>query len=168
MWFIFIVPVTILGAFGALFGLVNGAPIIVITLAADQWQRRRGYKPGEGLFTDRDAGHVFGTRIKPDSDDLGSALSALVVTFPDMFGKFDNKSFDLTKSEGEMLRAMIETTRAPFAEYAEAAQYMSANENEEPEYRAEMLRLEEQLRTSLVPVKMFLENVPEVRVRKAP
>jgi hypothetical protein len=168
MWFIFIVPVTILGAAGALFGLVNGAPIIVVTIAADQWQRRRGYKPGEGLFTDREGGHVFGLRVEQDSpEDLGKGLSGLVLAFPDMFQEFDKKRFDLTESEGKMLRAMIEATKGHFDDYAEASQYVSSGGNEEPEYRLEMQHIEERLRASLVPVAMFLRNVPEVRVKKA-
>jgi hypothetical protein len=164
MWFIFIVPVTIVGAFGALFGLVNGAPIIVVTLAADQWQRRRGYKPGEGIFTDREGGHIFGTKVSPDGTDLGKFLNAMVQAFPDMFQEVDGKQYDLTESEGKMLRAMVQSAQGQLNEYLEVSTYLDATD---PETITLVKYREEQLRAALTPVVMFLQEVPGVRVRKA-
>lgn len=168
MWFLFIVPVAILGASTALFGLVNGGTIVVITLAADQWQRRRGHKPGEGVFTDREGGHVFGLKVARATSDLGEFLAGMAEAFPEMFGEFTDKSYDLTESEGEMLRSMVNVAQARLEEYLNALGQMTEAGEDADTYCLRDLQLGEgNLRLALAPVARYLREVPASRVRAA-
>jgi len=166
MWRLFILPFAVVGAVGGLMGLVNGTSILVITLTADQWQRRRGHRPGEGIFTDREGGHVFGLQVASQTTDLGEFLAAMALAFPDLMGKFLDKAFDLTESEGELLRKMVQVAEDPLDDYHEVVGMMQANPDNiallnEVSYR------QDRLRTALVPVAEYLDSVPASRVKEA-
>jgi hypothetical protein len=166
MWFLFVVPVAVAGAVSALFGLVNGGTLLVVTLAADQWQRRRGHKPGEGVYTAREGGHVFGLRVcKNAGDDLGQFLAGLAHAFPDMFGRFEGKAFDLTESEGEFLRELTQPVKSRLDEYLEVVGLLSEDDTEE--LLTTLRYRQEKLVESLMPVSRYLRNVPGTRVREA-
>lgn len=166
MWFLFVVPVAMVGAVGALFGLVNGGTILVVTLAADQWQRRRGHKPGEGVYTPREGGHVFGLRVAKDAkDDLGQFLAGLAHAFPDLFGRFEGKAFDLTESEGEFLRELTQPAKTQLDEYLVVVSMLSDDDTEE--LLTQLRYRQEKLIESLRPVARFLRNIPGTRVREA-
>lgn len=180
MWFLFVVPLALFGAGTAMLGMVNAGTIVVITVAADQWQRSRGYKPGEGVFTDREGGHVFGLRLAkealendPENDpENASSLELFLVgmskAFPDMFGAFVGKSFDLTASEGEFLRSMVRAAEGQLNEYKDLASELRDDEEEdETELLAELSFRKEQLVAALSPIVLYLKNVPGTRVRSA-
>lgn len=169
MWFLFVVPLALLGAGTAMLGMVNAGTIVVVTVAADQWQRRRGYKPGEGVFTDREGGHVFGLRVAREAlengTDLEMFLSGMSNAFPDMFGAFVGKSFDLTVTEGEFLRSMVQAAQGQLDEYKDLASELEDGEEDDNELLAELVFRKEQLVAALSPIVMYLKNVPGTRVR---
>lgn len=166
MWAIFILPLALFGAVGALFGVVNGSTLVVVTLATDQWQRRRGHKPGEGALTDREGGHVFGLKVSRESTDLGQFLAGMVEAFPDLFEEFRDKSFDLTVSEGVFLRSMVTAAQGQLGEYLGIVEQV--NEDPDNDDLVMILRYrQEQLRASLVPISKYLHDVPATRVKEA-
>lgn len=173
MWSIFILPVALLGVVSAFLGMVNGGTILVITVAADQWQRSRGYKSGEGVFTDREGGHVFGLRVAKESTDLGQFLWGMTEAFPDMFEEFSGTSFDLTESEGEFLRCLVQSAQLQLKSYLDLVS-QEGDETEETTGQFDLPPLEElelrerQLRAALAPVVKYLKEVPSGRVRKCP
>lgn len=158
MWFIFILPMAVVGAIGAVAGLVNGGTIIIVSLAADQWHRRRGHRHGEGIFTDREGGFLFGLKIAKDSTDLGQFLAAMAETFPDHLGRFKDCAFDLTESEGEFLRSMVRVSQGILVEFIKVA------ESGDLELLASK---KEQIENSLIPIIKFLDEIPSPRVKKS-
>ncbi len=166
MWSIFILPVAVIGAVGAVLGLTNAGTIIVVTLATDQWQRRRGHKRGEGVCTDREGGHVFGLRVALNSTDLGQFLAGMVVAFPDLFAEFQDKSFGLTKSEGEFLRSLVSSAQGQLDEYLEVVGDL-ASDPESHELLLSLQHRQARLEAALVPIAKYLQDVPASRVREA-
>lgn len=156
MWVIFILPMALVGAVGAIFGLVNGGAIITLSLVADQWHRQRGHRIGEGIFTDREGGFVFGLRVAKDSTDLGQFLATMADLFPDSLGRFKNHSYDLTESEGVFLRSMVRVSQGILAEFLTIVDI---------EDEIEILAKKDQIEGSLTPIILFLDNIPAPRAK---
>jgi len=158
MWFIFVLPMAVVGAVGAVLGLLNGGTILIISMATDQWHRRRGHRLGEGIFTEREGGFLFGLKVAKNSTDLGQFLAAMAELFPDYLGRFKDRAYDLTESEGELLRSMVRVSQDILVEFLEV---MESNDLER------LSRKKGQIEDSLVPIIKFLDEVPSPRVNKS-
>ena len=194
-WRYFIYPSAVAGALVANLGLLSGGGIILITLCTDQWQRSHGYKLGEGTFTDREGDEPFGLRIAEKTTDLGDFLSHMVKQYPEMFGRFENLSLDLTVSEGRQLRSMVRAAQGRITELltlreelreiknrilaiSQALQEATAEVKAELEEELENAmagaaygieknsKLEILTKEALEPVAMYLESIPAKRVRR--
>lgn len=90
----------------------------MLHITVDRWHRKRGHKPGEGVFSPRD-GEV-GVRISDDSEsDLGRYIAVLAKACPAELERHVGKTFELTRTEGGQLRAMAEASQITLNKWVE-------------------------------------------------
>lgn len=166
MLFIFMLGPVILSATGALFSLTGGMGFVATAATVSEWQRRKGYKPGEGRFTERANDAYYGVRPDISSDyALSRDLGVLLAAVPRTLGKFGDKSFDFTHSEGEFLRALMVPVLNTLGDLQAAKELVEEQGSEEA---VDLLHaVADQLAIVLAPVTGWLEQFPGTRIRKA-
>lgn len=171
MWFIFpLIPAALVGI-ASVTGLAGGGKMLVTVLVADRWHRRRGHKNGEGVCTPLDGGWP-GTVVRLDSEsDLGLYLAALGRRFPSLMGRFQNRCFQLTKSEGVQVRAMLMPVQELLIRHHKISEKVAelreigskvVDDREGEEEFLESLNLVEM---ALAPVVVYLDSIPKRRVK---
>lgn len=167
MWFIFLIVPTAITAASSLFGATRGMAFVVTALGLDQWQRRRGYRLGEGQFTERENNGYYKVDLNTLSDhDLSARLGDLAAAFPKELAPYAKRRYDFTKSEGEMLRAVLAPVLFGLSNLVEV--YAIYREMpDDPEALALVIATEDNLRTLLRPVIVFFEQFPTRRTRAA-
>lgn len=108
MWSLFVVLPSLTAIATVLSSLTGGMSFVTIGVAVIELQRRRGYKPGEGEFTERAGNAYYAVCFDSQSEyDLNRELGRIAENVPSMFQDLIKFKFDMTKSEGEILRAMV-------------------------------------------------------------
>lgn len=164
---LFPVALAVVAGVSALVGLCGGSGMLVIGIAADQYNRRKGYKRGEGVLTPRDGGY-WGAKVSLESSsDLGTALAALGTKYPEELGEFMGKRLQITKSEGAQVRAMLVTSLELSAKLIQIERELSKEEDEEMQavLRIEAESLKTMVRQTLRPVNIFLSSIPKSRIK---
>lgn len=162
MWFLFVLVPAATSAAAALFSLTGGMSFVVVAATTSEWQRRKGYKPGEGHFTERVDDTYYGVRLDSDADqDLSRDLGRLSAAAPGLLSKFAKKKFDLTTSDGEFLRSLMVPAIALVEDF-ETIKTMAAQESK-PEVIDLLISMTDQLAAVVIPVARWLEQFPRVR-----
>jgi hypothetical protein len=166
MWFIFPAMTALFSVSAALFSLTGGMHFAVVAAAASEWQRRKGYKAGEGELTQRANDKYYGVRLDDQSGyDLNKNLGRLSNIVPGLFEKMVDKEFDLTISEGEFLRTLLSPTLVHLGNIEEVIELVTQENNQE--MIGVLSELTELLKVAIVPVVRWLEEFPAARTRKA-
>lgn len=176
MWFLVpLVPALISGAWTIL-GLTGGGISVGVAFAADQFNRQRGHRKGEGVFSKRyfDLGISV---VEESRTEMGHFLFLLSQKYK--LG-LEGKTYDLTKSEGasvEKLLGPIKRIRARNAKLLEELKaiidYVDGLEEQDKGGLIEALQIkqgeleetEEDTKEALVPLVDFLSNIATTRVR---
>lgn len=164
MPFFVAVPAAIAAA-TALFSAVGGMRLVVTGIGINEYQRRRGHKAGEGRLTQRENHKYYGVSIDLNSEhDISHELGILAGVFEEDFKPFIGKRFDMTTSEGQMLRAMLKPTMKAAKDLREVGKLLQAMPTE-PEVQTMAAEAFKNARMSLRPVTMLLEQFPTKRVK---
>lgn len=162
MWFLFVLIPAATSAATALFSLTGGMSFVVTAVTTSEVQRRKGYKPGEGHFTERANDKYYGVRFDNTSGyDLSQNLGRLGAVAPRLLLKFANKKFDLTKSEGEFLRCLMAPAMVVLEDF-EAVKELAAEQGGQ-EVIDLLIAMTDQLAVVVVPVARWLEDFPRVK-----
>lgn len=167
MFVLFPVALAVVAGVTALVGLCGGGSIAVVGIAADQYNRRKGYKKGEGVFTPRDGGY-WGAQVSLESSsDLGATLAALAAKYPELLGDFKDKRLLITKSEGAQVRAMLAPALELSVKLIQLERELAVEEDEEMlgVLRMEVEGLKTLVRQMLHPVNLFLSSIPKSRIK---
>lgn len=166
MWFLFIIPSVVAAGVAALFTVTTGMNFVIVALAGEMWQKRQGYKPGEGWFSEREGGIHYGTGLDEESDhDISRSLGRLAHRAPATFALYLNKKFDFTKTEGDLLRSILLPAISKLDELEDWMIDMQENPRDEEVGRL-VLELAGELGKLVEPVLMFLSQFPNKRVKK--
>lgn len=177
MWFIFLAPLTAWTALGSIYAVAHGSTLTITALAADQWQRRKGYRKSEGHFTEREGNKYYGVMLKDlkkakdITHDLSKRLSQLASFFPDEFAPFLGNNYDMTKSEGETLRAAMVPALNALKQYLDDLDlYNSTLANPQATESVDQVAVLvgqsfEVLKTTTYPVELFFKQFPKERVK---
>lgn len=165
MWFIFLVIPTAISAVSSLFSLTGGMQFAVAAVATREWQKNKGYRPGEGRFTERANDKYYGVRFEEStSDDLSHGLWQLSGSVPGLFKPYLESSFDFTVSEGMFLRALLAPALLALGDFEAAKLLVIEQDNEES--RELFCEMTDRLASVVIPVVRWLEQFPAARVRK--
>lgn len=160
MWGLFVLPVSMASLMTAVAALTGSSTWMMAAVVTNDIQRRRGHHPDEGQLTRRANNHPYGVGFDLTSSyDINQRLASLAIALPEIFSSVANQRFDMTESEAEMLRAMLDPTMSALHEFILARE--KAIDKEED---AELLyKAVERLTESSLVVKMWLERFPESR-----
>jgi hypothetical protein len=137
-----LVPFMVLrGIIPTLFSLTGGGTFVTLAFCLDAYQRRNGYKPGEGVSTQRYP-RFEGMTIDGDNA-VEKTLSMVEELWPGTLSAFKGRRFLFTLSEGELLKAML----IPVVEAIASGD-------------------EQLVECTLQPVIMYLERFPKGRVKE--
>lgn len=165
--FIFILPVLVASTVAALFTVTTGMNFVIFAVTTMEWQRRRGYKGGEGRLTRRENGTYYSTGLDQNSDhDLSYGLGLLAHQLPTVFEPFIGKRYDFTESEGQMLRAILEPAIVAFNELDGMKAMLEEDPNNE-EVQQALFAMTDNLGMLVRPIIVYLEQFPTKRVKKA-
>lgn len=142
-----------------------------------EFMRRRGHRRGEGPLSPKYEDDLI--LIKEDSpSSLGSFISKLAASRPELLNHFQGKFLDLTASEGEQLFAMAVPIKAILVrQEAVQGQLEEARllllQDEVPaelemvvrELVQERKNLDEELTNAVLPISLFLKSIPSTRVK---
>lgn len=163
MWSLFVLVPAMTSAAVALFSLTGGMSFVVTAVTTSELQRRRGYKPGEGHFTERANDRYYGVCFDTNSGyDLSRDLGRLGSAAPGLLNKLANKRFDLTKSDGEFLRSLMAPAMALIEDF-EAVKALAV-EQAGQEVIDLLIAMTDQLAAVVIPVARWLEAFPRVKV----
>jgi hypothetical protein len=140
----FFIPITFAGL-SILLGAKLGAKIAQVKIASTLINHGRGYRKGEGPFTELEAKSITIIAPAPQGNETGAALHTLTAAFPQL-KKYAGRKFLLTKTEGKDLREMMIPVFQSCARYG-SPDYMDA------------------INATLTPVMSFLAAFPANRVR---
>ncbi len=164
--FIFILPVLFITTSVAFFTASGGMTFVFIASTMTEWQRRHGYKGGEGRLTEREGGHYYATKPDINSDhDISLGLGLLAQQLPSVFEPYVNKRYDFTKSEGAQLRAMVIPAMSVLNDLEETKASLGEDPGNE-ELQVLLLLTIENLGMLVNPIVIFLEQFPRKRVKK--
>ena len=139
---LFLMPFVVFrGILPSLFSITGGGTFITLGLCLDLYQRRQGYKPGEGVSTQRYP--RFEGMVIGGDDSVEKTLALVAEMWPQVLEPYVGKRFLLTQSEGEMLKTML----IPVVEALASGD--------------EVL-----IEGTLQPVLMFLQKFPSGRVKE--
>lgn len=163
MWFLFVLVPAATSAMSAVFSLTGGATTVAVAIATNYSQRRCGYKPGEGSFTERTNDAYYGVLFDETSPHaINRDLWRLWKAAPRLLGKFFNKKFDLTKSEGELLMSLMIPAMSVVGDL-EAARELVVECGLEAV--GLLLDTTDQMATMLEPVVGWLGQFPTLRIK---
>jgi len=164
--FLFILPIVIASSLTTLFTVTTGMNFVIFGVAAMEWQRRRGYKGGEGRLTERENGMYYGVGMDKESDhDLTRDLGRLVQVSPSVFEPYMGKKYDFTKSEGEMLRAILMPAIQSLNELEGVKIELETDPSNEDLQAALFLGVEN-LGRLISPIITYLQQFPSKRIKK--
>lgn len=163
---IFLLPVLLVSTTFALFTATGGTSFVIITLGAMEWQRRKGFRVGEGELSERENDHYYSTKMDKDSDhDLSMGFGRLASFLPRQFEPYTGKKYDFTKSEGHLLRSMLQ----PAIEALDQCEEVKEALKEDPG-NAELIQIFpamiDNLGKLVTPIIIYLEQFPRKRVKK--
>ena len=162
MWVIFVIIPTVVSAVGSLFSLTGGMGFVAAAVATSEWQRRKSYRPGEGRFTERVNDKYYGVGFKETSDcDLSNNLWKLSVAAPSLFDSLTKLRFDITKSEGEFLRALLAPALLALDDF-DVAKQLAIDDGREDAMNL-LYETTDRLTSVIIPVVRWLEQFPRVR-----
>jgi hypothetical protein len=184
--FWFLIPA--IPAVAAVVATKYGAKRAVVELTANEYNRRLGYRSGEGPLSPREGGGLGVLVHANSSSDLGNSLALLAEVYPETLSMFVGKLFEMTLSEGQDLRTLLQ----PSKHIAEKRMELVAGRDQSVTERDELLAQEpcldiairvDQLNrivvqvnaaldeyhqdalVALAPVARFLEMFPRSRVK---
>ena len=165
--FIFLLPALIISSTAVLFTVTGGIHFVIVATAVAEWQRRKGFRGGEGGFSKREANRPYSTTADPGSDhDISMMLGVLATALPTVFSPFLHKRYDLTNTEGEQLRAMLVPAMQAFDNLEEVKALMTENPDSE-DLLAVLEKAVTELGLAVRPIVVFLEQFPTKRVKAA-
>jgi hypothetical protein len=160
MWSFFILGPAVVGVASAISSLTGGMNFVAVAMAVLELQRRRGYKPEEGQFTERAGNNYYAVCFDTKSDyDLNRDLGRTAEAVPSHFESLAKFKFDMTKSEGEMLRALLMPV-IDMLDKLDEVKSAVVNDND-------LNRLDEiakQLIASIIPLQVWLAQFPRKKV----
>lgn len=161
-----------LGA-GSVLLAAGGGSAASARVGAEVFNRRLGYKKGEGPLTKRHAG--VGVIVHPKSpSEAGQCISKL-----ESLSRFHTQYLALTESEGEMLEEMVVPLKALIdvrgkavsalsqAIFAMASGYEQAKADAD-ELRGELQDLDAAIEAAAKPIARMLDSIPSSRRRHIP
>lgn len=164
--FLFILPIVLASTMTTLFSLTTGMNFVIFGAAAMEWQRRRGYRGGEGRLTERENGMYYGVGMDKNSDhDITRDLGRLVQFAPSIFGPYTGKKYDFTKSEGELLRAIV----LPAVQALNELEGLKIALEEDPaneDLQAALFLAVDNLGRLISPIITYLEQFPSKRIKR--
>lgn len=162
MWFLFIAVPAVASVTASLFSLTGGMKFAVTAVVTEGIQRKRGYRPGEGHFTERVNDLYYGVWADPEATcQISRNLGKLTLAVPSLLGTVSRKKFDLTLSEGEFLRLLMLPALAALEDLAAAKQLVE--EQGDQEAIDLLIATTEQLGAVTLPVAYWLEQFPRVK-----
>lgn len=165
--FIFILPILFATTATALFTVTSGMSFVVVAATAAEWQRRRGYKGGEGRLSKRENNAYYSTALDKHSDhDLSNGLGRLAAQMPTIFEPYLNKRYDFTKTEGELLRAIVDPAVVALNEL-EGLKVALEQEPDNDDVQQALFATVDNLGMLVRPIIVYLEQFPTKRVKKA-
>lgn len=166
MWFIFVIPMAVASSIGALLSVTTGMNFVIFAVAATEWQRRRGHRPGEGRFTERENDAYYGVGMDENSDhDLSMDLGRLAHYAPTAFAPHIGSRFDFTKSEGLLLRSILQPAVVVLNEVEVLKEALQEDPQNEDIQQA-LFAAADNLGTLVNPILTYLELFPATRVKK--
>ncbi len=164
---IFLLPVLLATSAAALFTVTAGSNFVIASIAVLEYQRRQGYKGGEGRLSEREAGAYYSTKLDQNSDhDLSINLGRLALHLPTLFAPYIDKKFDFTKTEGELLRSIIHPAVQALNEL-EGVKIMLEQDPGNEDFQSMLFAMVDNLGMLVAPIIIFLEQFPSKRVKKA-
>lgn len=166
MWFIFPLIPAVMSSIAALYTVTKSSNFITFASGALLWNNVHGYKRGEGELTDREGGEYYGVGIDETSEhDITRDLGRLSKIMPSpIFAELINRKYNLTISEGELLRAMLHPAVAALSEFEEIK--VAYTENPQDEDLLQFLMKSMELLTATVgPIVLYLKQFPKKRVK---
>lgn len=164
--FLFVLPIAVASSVAALFTVTQGMNFVIFTVAAMEWQRRRGHKVGEGRLSERENDTYYGVGMDQHSDhDLTRDLGSLAHYAPTVFAPFMGKKYDFTKSEGKLLRAILLPAMQSLAEL-EGLKIALEEDPENEDLRDALFAAVENVGRLINPIITYLEQFPEKRIKK--
>lgn len=165
--FIFVLPVLLITTGAALFTVTTGTNFVIVAMAAAEYQRRKGYKGGEGRLSEREAGAYYSTTFDKNSDhDLSMDLGRIAAQLPTLFAPYVNKKYDFTKSEGQLLRAIVQPAILALNEL-EGAKISLEQDPGNEELQQVLFATVDNFGMLVHPIIVYLEQFPSKRVKKA-
>lgn len=163
MWFLFVAVPAAVSALSAVFSLTGGTTTAAVAVATNYSQRRCGYRPGEGSFTERANDTYYGVMFDGTSPyDINRDLWRLGSAIPGILGKFMGKKFDLTKSEGELLMSLMIPAMSAVADFEAAKELVIECGHEAVDL---LLNMTDQMAATIQPVAHWLEQFPKLRIK---
>lgn len=166
MWAIFIAVPAVTSIAAAFAKMMGGAKMATAGLMVTGWNLTHGHRPGEGRLTDRPLNNTYyAIEINIDSEyDLNRGLGVLAATLPVEFAPLQNKKFDMTISESELLRAVVIPAMAAIKTAHEAKEIFRAFPKE-AEARQMAMQAYKTMREAVYPVALLLRQFPKRRVK---
>ena len=159
MWSFFIIGPALTAIATTLASMTGGMNFVVVAVAVSELQRRKNYKAGEGQFTERAGNTYYGVRFdKSSSYDLSQDLGRVAGAVPSLFESLIDLEFDMTKSEGQFLRAMLVPVMDMLPGFEEA-KTMAVDEDG----MFLLNEITEQLVAVIIPVRAWLAQFPRKR-----
>jgi hypothetical protein len=161
VWAIFVVVPAAISVVSSLFSLSSGVSFAIAAAATSELQRRKGYKPGEGHFTERANNAYYGVKFDASAEyDLSRDLGRLGKAMPGLFQQFLNSSFDITRSEGEFLRTLM----VPVLQILDELDIVQEMIQAQDEGATDLLNeVASRLAIVVIPVSRWLQQFPHSR-----
>lgn len=161
----FILPWVAFAAVSSVIGLLGGGTAVGITIAVDQYQRLKGYKPGEGIFTERYDGFKGVEVSTTSTSSIGSIVALFATMYPEL-QKYSDKRYLFTMSEGRQLYSMMEHITKQHIEFLDSG-IAQAYLNDPDEELKEVIQQHHTNMTELIkPVVVFFSQFPEARIER--
>lgn len=166
-WAVFIAIPATTAVVGSVVRLTGGPRLAKMGLVILGWNRAKGYRPGEGQFSDRPEGNsYYAVEANLDSRyDLNQGLGALAATLPVDFKPFEGAKFDMTLTESELLRSMLIPAVDALKGATEAKELYRAYP-QEAEARHIAMEAYKNMRKAVQPVIVYLKQFPAGRIKK--
>jgi hypothetical protein len=167
MWSLVILIPSLIGSVASFLGASGASRVVAPAFALDTYQRRRGYKGGDGWASTKTGeghGSIIAIGYKNENDLLGQKLSQMAMYDTSLFAPFLNKRYEFTMSEGKFLSSMLEPLDVFTKQIAKLGQMMGHQENA---HLNELIVIQIiNLRKFLVPISKYLQEFPHRRVKE--
>lgn len=165
MWSVFITGPAMLAIMGIVISLTGGTNFVVGAVTINVFQRRKGFKKGEGYFTRRANDEYYSVEFNKNSEyEICTDLGLIADIAPSLFNKFLKLKFDLTMSEEAYLGVLLVPVMEVATRFIEAI--AAIKHQNTAETMAELLVVGDHFSKIVLPLARWFENFPTSRTKK--